>query len=91
MATHLIGYDLDKPGQNYEALKSAIEELAGGWWHHLDSTWLVTSALTAKEVRDKLKPHLDANDKLLVINVGGDAYAWTGFSAKAGDWLKENL
>ena len=40
MATMLIGYDLNRPGQNYDDLFDEIKNL-GTWWHCLDSTWLV--------------------------------------------------
>ena len=42
MATYMIGYDLNRPGQDYPALIDAIKRL-GTWWHHLDSTWIVVT------------------------------------------------
>jgi hypothetical protein len=89
MATLLIGYDLNKAGQDYSSLIPAIKALANGWWHGLDSTWLIKSALTPSQVCDKLREHLDANDELLVIDVTGDAHSWYGFGQKASDWLKD--
>lgn len=88
MATKLIAYDLNKPGQNYPDLITAIKEL-GAWWHHLDSTWLVKTTLTALAVRDELKKHIDAGDELLVVEVTGDARAWAGFNESATKWLKD--
>lgn len=85
MATHLIGYDLNRE-KNYQDLIEAIKGL-GSWWHHLESTWIVRSPLTAKEVRDKLRPHLDEDDELLVVDVTGRARAWTGFNRRGSDWL----
>ncbi|MBW8762948.1 MAG: hypothetical protein JF592_10230 [Microbacterium sp.] len=85
MATHLIGYDLNKE-KSYDDLIEAIKGL-GSWWHHLDSTWIVRSTLTAKEVRDHLRPHLDADDELLVVDVTGRARAWRGFNKRGSDWL----
>ncbi|MGA5409462.1 hypothetical protein ACPCSC_19635 [Streptomyces lavendulocolor] len=85
----LISYDLNRPGQDYESLIKAIKGL-GGWWHHLDSTWVVTTTSTAVQVRDTLKVHLDANDELLVVALTGQG-AWTGFNDKGSKWLKENL
>ena len=90
MNTLLVGYDLNKSGQDYEDLIGAIKE-QGAWWHHLDSTWLVKTGKSAAEMRDHLKQHIDSNDELLVINVTGDAAAWTGFNAKGSQWLKDNL
>jgi hypothetical protein len=90
MSTYLIGYDLDKPGQDYSDLIAAIKSL-GVWWHNLDSTWLVLSDLDDKQIRDQLKTYIDTNDKLLVINVSGDAAAWYGFTDKGSQWLRDNL
>jgi hypothetical protein len=90
MGTLLIGYDLDKPGQDYSNLMAAIKGL-GSWWHHLDSTWLVKSDLTTKAARDLLAKHIDDNDELLVISVTGREAAWTGFNEKGGQWIKDNL
>jgi len=90
MSAYLIGYDLDKPGQNYPNLFSAIKNCGTNWWHCLDSTWIILSNKTTAQVRDHLTPHIDANDKLLVVLYGGD-WASYGFSAECGDWLKANL
>jgi hypothetical protein len=38
-----------------------------------------------------LKLLIDSNDELLVIDVTGDAAAWSGFAPKAGEWLKGHL
>ena len=90
MATMMIGYDLNGQAKDYEDLIATIKNL-GAWWHHLDSTWLVKSAMTATAVRDRLKPYLDADDELLVIDVTGDARAWFGFSAGGSKWLKNTF
>lgn len=87
--TLLIGYDLNK-AKDYPALHDAIKTL-GPWWHHLDSTWLVKASRSAAEVRDALRQHIDADDELLVIDVSGDARAWTGFNASGSKWLKETF
>lgn len=89
MATVLIGYDLNKPEQDYAGLIEEIKKL-GLWWHCLDSTWLVNTELTTEQVRNRLKTKIDANDELLVIKVKRDA-AWTGFNQKCSSWLQENL
>ena len=78
MKTYLIGYDLNKQGQNYEVLIEKIKAI-GSWWHCLDSTWIVKSDYSAVQIRDFLKQFIDANDELLVVLLSGEA-AWTGFS-----------
>lgn len=89
MATYLIGYDLNAPGQDYKELIEAIKTL-GAWWHHLDSTWIVKHDGPATNIRDTLQPHIDANDELLVVKLTGEA-AWVGFNTKGSTWLKNNL
>jgi hypothetical protein len=89
VATMLIGYDLNKPGQDYDDLISAIKGLGTAWWHYLDSTWLVICDRTATSVRNELQKHIDSGDELLVIDVSGRARAWAGFSDRASKWLKD--
>ncbi len=90
MATLLVGYDLKKPGQDYDPLIDKLKSF-GTWWHHLDSTWLIKTEHTPKAVRDVLKPLIDANDELLVIDVSGRAAAWMGFNQRGSEWIKDNL
>lgn len=88
--TILVSYDLNTPGKDYENLIDKLKSY-GTYWHHLDSFWLIKTNETHKEARDSLKPYLDKNDELLVIDVTGDAAAWVGFTDRAGKWLKDNL
>jgi hypothetical protein len=90
MKTYMIGYDLNKPGKDYDGLIEAIKAMFDTWWHHLDSTWLVRTDLSAVDIRDALKAYLDSSDELLVSRISPDA-AWTGFSSRGSSWLKDNL
>ncbi|WP_326645067.1 hypothetical protein OG884_12060 [Streptosporangium sp. NBC_01755] len=85
----LIGYDLNRPGQDYSSLIKEIKAFET-WWHHLDSTWIVRTSKTTNEVRDVLKQHIDSGDELLVAELTGNA-AWVGFNQTGSKWLKENL
>lgn len=89
MSTYVISYDLAKPGRNYEELYDEIKSL-GAWWHHLQSTWLVSTALTASQIRDHLKAKIDPNDKLLVLETGR-SWASFGLSDSANDWLRKHI
>lgn len=89
MASYLIGYDLNKNGQDYTALIEAIKGL-GSWWHCLDSTWIVKHDGPSTVIRDALKPYIDSNDELLVVKLTGEG-AWMGFKTECSTWLKENL
>ena len=90
MQTFLIGYDLNKTGQDYADLIDAIKKLSSTWWHHLDSTWIIKSNSTAIAIRDILAAHIDGNDELLVVKLTGDG-AWAGFNDKGTKWLINNL
>lgn len=87
----LIGYDLNKSGQNYDQLLDAIRAQFPNYWHCLDSTWIVKTNATPVEVRDWLQSYIDANDELFVVDITGKAAAWTGFVGNCNDWLKNNL
>jgi hypothetical protein len=86
----MIGYDLNKSDKDYEHLINKIKETFGTWWHHLDSTWIVKSNLTAVQIRDMLQPFIDNNDELLVASLDGVS-AWTGFDETGSQWLKNNI
>lgn len=90
MRTLLVGYDLNRPGQNYPELHEALKRTSV-WWHHLDSTWLLRTHETHVQLRDRLKPLIDSGDELLVIDVTDQGAAWTGFSERGSQWIKNNL
>lgn len=91
MKTLLIAYDLNTPGKDYKNLIAKIKELANGYWHHLDSTWLIRTPLTTVQLRDRLTPLMDSTDELLVVDVTGDAAAWAGIAKSGSDWLQKYL
>ncbi|MEQ1156603.1 hypothetical protein [Acinetobacter sp. BMW17] len=88
--SYLIGYDLNKSGQDYSLLIEKIKEIANGYWHHLDSTWIIKHPGTATDIRDVLAPFIDSNDELLVVKLAREA-AWKGFNARGSEWIKTNL
>jgi hypothetical protein len=90
MRTLLVGYDLNRPGQNYGGLVAALKS-AQLWWHYLDSTWLLRTDETAAELRNRLTVLIDPGDELLVVDVTGRAAAWSGFDENAGEWIRNNL
>jgi hypothetical protein len=88
--TLLVGYDLNSPGRDYGPLIAKLKGM-DGWWHHLDSTWLVRTELTPVQLRNELKYLMDANDELLVIDVTGKSWAGKGFAERAYEWLRVSL
>jgi hypothetical protein len=89
MAVYMVGYDLNKPGQDYSDLFEAIKSY-GMWWHHLDSTWIIVTDESAARVMNNLRQYMDNNDELLVATIGAPA-AWSGFNDQGSQWLKKEL
>lgn len=89
MRTYLIGYDLNKQGQNYNRLIEEIKHI-GNWWHCLGSTFIIKSNSTALEIRNHLNKFIDNNDELLVVRLTGEA-AWVNFEKNCSEWLNNNL
>jgi len=71
---HVVSYDLDKPGQNYPAIITRLQQL--GAKRVQFSQWMLHSTLTAEQLRDDLLRYLDANDRLLVIDATNAPMAW---------------
>lgn len=83
---HLINYRLNRPGQNYDSLYSAISSLSGDHWHNTTSSWLVDSSYTSTQIYNHLRPHIDANDELVVFRITRD---WMGQLLPANlTWLQ---
>lgn len=73
----MITYDLNKAGQNYEKVIQAIKNASTGvWCTFWKSSYLIKTNLTPQQITDKIKPHLDSNDTLLVIEVKQNYQGW---------------
>jgi hypothetical protein len=90
MAVHWVNYDLNKSGQDYTKL---IEYLKShqSWAKPLKSSFFVKTTLSASQLRDGVKAHVDANDSVLVVTATGQNWASFGIPADVAAWLKKNL
>ena len=89
MKTYLITYDLTGPSENYAKFFDRIQTFPD-WCQCLDSLWLISSNTNAVEIRDRLLPYMDENDKLMVLSLAGEG-AWENLSDERSDWLNTNL
>jgi hypothetical protein len=65
VALYWIGYDLDKPGQNYDQLIARLRNLSA--LRILKSDWLLGhNSTTTAQIRDDLARFIDSNDRLFV-------------------------
>lgn len=88
MPAQLISYDLITPGRDYTNLHEAIKKL-GAWWHCVESVWIVDTQTSTSSIRDTLSKHIDANDKLLVVQLQG-TWATMHLSEECNKWLRDH-
>lgn len=84
-----IDYDLRAPGRDYESLIEALRKF-NRWCHPLKSTWVISTSLSAVQIRNHLLQYMDANDGLLVTRLQGEA-AWNGLDNTVSTWLVGEL
>jgi hypothetical protein len=89
MKTIQVNYDLKQPGRNYAAVEQYIKG-HGTWAHPLESLWLIRTDKGVAQVRDELKRHVHPQDRVLVFDVTGDAWA-TNWVGEATEWMKEEM
>lgn len=87
-----ISYDLNNPGQNYEAVITKIKAL-GDWAKIHKSYWYVKSTYTASQACDAIWAVMDRNDTVYVVDSTTNAAAWQNIAPEAakhihGHWLK---
>lgn len=74
---YMITYDLNSAGQRYNELISAIKGASNGrWCTYWKSSYLIQSPLSPSQIADRLKPYLDSNDRLIVIEVKRNYEGW---------------
>lgn len=88
---YMVTYDLNKEGQNYEDVIQAIKDASTGvWCSYWKSSFLIKSNLTtADAVVEKIQPHLDSNDRLLVIEVKNNKQGW--LSEKQWNYIDDSI
>ncbi|HOV03835.1 MAG TPA: hypothetical protein PLG99_05460 [Kaistiaceae bacterium] len=89
MPAFIVTYDLRQHGQNYDCITKRLESYPTHW-HMQQSVWIINTEKSAKEIRDHLTACLDANDKLFVGRLSGQA-AWKGYEDSASQWLMSTL
>lgn len=87
MSVYIVTYQLRKK-KNYVGLFEQLEA-SPAWWHYLDSTWLVATQEDANQLCDRLAPHLDKEDSILVIQAGTEMQGW--LPEDAWKWIMRNL
>jgi uncharacterized SAM-dependent methyltransferase len=87
MAVYLITYELHG-SRDYKGLTDVIGSF-DAWWHYIESTWLVVTNDDANEIFEKLRPHLDEGDYILITKINKDNQG--SLPKKAWDWIKQHI
>lgn len=62
---YFVAFKLQAPFEEYGDLERQLKAF-GPWSNRLPTTWLIESALSARMLRDLIKPHLRPGDRLFV-------------------------
>ena len=90
MAAYMITYDLNSKGQKYDEVIKAIKDSStGAWCTSWKSSYLIKSYLTPNQIFDKIKPHIDDNDTLIIIEIKNNYQGW--LSENQWQYIKENI
>lgn len=78
MAAYMITYDLNSTGQKYDQVIQAIKNssLNSSWCSYWKSSWLIKSNLSPTEIQQKIKPYLDSNDRLFIVEIKNNYSGW---------------
>lgn len=82
----LVTYDLNKSGQNYDALIEKIKTL-GAWAKVQQSVWYLHTSYSTDEVLDRLSKVTDFNDSIFVANM--NSASWRGLSSEVQQFIHE--
>lgn len=82
----LVTYDLNKAGQNYEALIEEIKQL-GTWAKVQQSVWYLYTSYSDDEVLDRLSKVTDFNDSIFVANMNNASCR--GLSSEVQKFIEE--
>jgi len=88
MRVYIVSYDLRKNGKIYIGLSEQLKA-SPGWWHYLDSTWLVATQENANQLYNRLAPHIDQEDSILIIQAGTEMQGW--LPEDAWKWIHREL
>jgi len=89
MAHYIASYDLHNQ-RHYQPVWEAIEAMGGT--RLLESLWVLSTNLTAAQVRDKIKAAADNDDSIAVVELKpGSDWACVRAKERGVAWLRQNI
>lgn len=86
---YMITYDLNAKGQKYKEVNDAIKNSANAYCKYWTSTYLIRSSLSPSQIVNNVKPHLDNNDSLIVIEVNKNYQGW--LETEKREFIRDNI
>lgn len=84
----VVSYEFRKRRPEHKRFFEALQ-VSQGWWHFIESTWLIETNETAEELSERLSPFLHRDDFLLIIQAVQPYQGW--LPKEAWDWIQERL
>ena len=82
-----ISCDLRRPEKNYDRIVAAIQSVGEPWTQVQFTLWYLKTRLSAGQIRDRIKPALDRDDQLVVIDATNNKMASINLRAEASKQL----
>jgi len=83
-----VSYDLNRPGQNYEAVIKAIKSLGAAVPVH-KSFWFVKSSLSAEQAAQRVWASMDASDTVYVVDASSNQAAWYNINPTVAKFIRD--
>lgn len=82
---YFVALKLRKPLSEYHGLQATLKSV-GPWSNRMQLTWFIESHLSARRLRDQLKPHMLPGDKLFVAEFNNN-WAGAGMGPTFPEWM----
>ena len=85
----IITCALNNKFKDYTPFFDAIKNNSRGWWHFMESTWIVDGVHSAHDFAQFLYPHIENTDYFFVAKLQKEHQGW--LPKAAWDWLNGKL
>ena len=63
----LVSYTLNPPRVNPQLIEE-LQRSEGGWWHYLDTAWILATNENASQLYERLRTKFIQDDRILIID-----------------------
>lgn len=84
-----VSYDLNAPGQKYDSVIAEIKKQGDSWAKVHYSLFYLKSEKTAQQVAEAVWKKMDANDRLIVVDVSNDDAFWYNLPTDVSTLMQE--